>query len=942
MLKLSQLRLFGVIILYLLFNIYLIGQPYREHKVFLQRVNCIFYNEIYDINSDNYGYLYLATDKGTFYYDGEKLQPIYQKNHQNDFIEIYKSNDNQFFSLPFNGCLHKIIDENNIQKKKILQFDEYPNLRLITAYTDSHDTIHFAQNMSNSKHLDVKFKDDKIIVIDTIIDILDFYKNFLKDKNIELDSIKHFEFIRDINLPITLFALKIVDDKYIITQKRIYKCENGNINQIIDIEKYHLNGIIQKILIHNNKKYICLVGKDCGVFEFDNGKVTKILNDENATGLCFDINQNLWISTRFNGLYKINPLDLNGRIIDVFDNIHKIIQTNDHHYYSCDNLGNLFLYESNGYKKSKIINTINKLTIAPSLKIQENNIFFSNSDEVLFINKINNYNKKIKFHSDVKGNIIDYFEANNKSFLICNYHYNIYINNTKKTYDFETKIYSSYQLNKDSIYLGSLMGLYLFETNKNQVSKIILSGKYNNKKLERISTSNDEIFFYFENGILTKKIGEKDFKELPIKIDNNDIKTVLKYKDYTVVILKTAIKLYNQQNELIGYYNKDAQYLGDCYIDGFIYNNTLNVYDKQYLYTYNVDELKFYNNKIRIYISDIDNNNNRLEIINENSFNIQFNHETSFSIKLDIFNKFNSDKILYKYYRSDKPSSIENELSGNSINFNDVDPGSYRIEIISNGKLIKDIYFNVLPLWYQTIAFKIFSTVLFSLFIVLLSYLFYNHQLKIKREHLITENKIFELESTAKLNQLKPHFVFNALIPLQSYILKQNVEAGLHYLDKFSLLLRKMLNHSNIKQISIADEVAFLNQYINLRKEEASNSFNFEINSNINNDILIPNLMIQPLVENAINYGMRNSVNDKKLEINFEKLDHQTIITKIYDSGYGINDIEKMINKKNHSISIIKERLHIYSNILKNNKLGIEFIKYEKGFIVILYLPIIT
>ena len=328
----------------------------------MQNINCIFYNEIYDINADKYGYIYLATDKGTFYFNGEKQQSIYQKVHRNDYIEIYKSRDNQFFSLPFNGCLQKIIDENNIQKKGILQFGEPLNFRLITAFQDSHDTIHFAHSKSNSNYLDIKFINNKIVAIDTINHILDFYRKFFIDKNIELDSVLHLDVIKDIRLPLTQLGLRIAEDKYLITQKRIYSCENNKIDKIIDIDKYKLNGIIKKYVKNNldQKKYFSLFGKDCGVYEYDNGKVTKIFNDESVTGLCFDIYQNLWISTRFNGLYKINPLDLNGSVINVFDNIHKIIQTSDQQYYSCDYFGNLFLYDKNSNYISKIIGPISR------------------------------------------------------------------------------------------------------------------------------------------------------------------------------------------------------------------------------------------------------------------------------------------------------------------------------------------------------------------------------------------------------------------------------------------------------------------------------------------------------------------------------------------------------------------------------------------------------
>jgi LytS/YehU family sensor histidine kinase len=103
---------------------------------------------------------------------------------------------------------------------------------------------------------------------------------------------------------------------------------------------------------------------------------------------------------------------------------------------------------------------------------------------------------------------------------------------------------------------------------------------------------------------------------------------------------------------------------------------------------------------------------------------------------------------------------------------------------------------------------------------------------------------------------------------------------------------------------------------------------------------MIPTMMIQPLVENAINHGMDLRKNQKGLlEITFEKINTSQLKITIFDNGEGfeINEIEKI--KANHAIDIINERLELINKTTKKELNYLTFHKTEKGFESIIILP---
>src|SRR5436190_2199682 len=131
---------------------------------------------------------------------------------------------------------------------------------------------------------------------------------------------------------------------------------------------------------------------------------------------------------------------------------------------------------------------------------------------------------------------------------------------------------------------------------------------------------------------------------------------------------------------------------------------------------------------------------------------------------------------------------------------------------------------------------------------------------------------ISEQLSKAKLealrSQMNPHFIFNSLNAIQECILTNKVDAAYEYLSKFSKLQRMVLNNSEKELIPLSSEVEMLRLYLSLESLRFSESFSYDIDTagiTDTDEIMIPSLITQPFVENAIWHGLRNKEGDKKL-----------------------------------------------------------------------------
>ncbi|MCK8519979.1 tetratricopeptide repeat protein [Aquimarina sp. D1M17] len=168
------------------------------------------------------------------------------------------------------------------------------------------------------------------------------------------------------------------------------------------------------------------------------------------------------------------------------------------------------------------------------------------------------------------------------------------------------------------------------------------------------------------------------------------------------------------------------------------------------------------------------------------------------------------------------------------------------------------------------------------------------------------------LQQKLRKTQLNPHFLFNALQSIQNYIYQNEKEKSGAYLTSYSKLIRMILEKSEDNFVSVAEDKTALESYLKLQQLTHNDSFSYEIevDSNIEEDFeMIPSLITQPFVENAILHGIKDIV-DGKIRIKYYK-NADMIYISISDNGKGFTTKTEESKRlhKSMSMGIIKEQL---------------------------------
>lgn len=267
------------------------------------------------------------------------------------------------------------------------------------------------------------------------------------------------------------------------------------------------------------------------------------------------------------------------------------------------------------------------------------------------------------------------------------------------------------------------------------------------------------------------------------------------------------------------------------------------------------------------------------------------------------------------------------------ISFASLAPGSYRIRFRLNGQIRPEtLQFSVRKPFYQQFWFLGFVVCAASGLI----YLWYRYRLQRQQKEnaLILEKANLEKDLRQSMlssikSQMNPHFLFNALNTIQSYIISEDKKNASAYLSKFSKLTRRILEMSEKESILLQEELDALLLYIELEKMRFDELHYFiEIAPNVQaSAIRIPSMIIQPYVENAIKHGLMHRHGSRHLYLRFDVYENQLRI-QIEDNGVG--------RKRSSELNAIRKQNHQSFSTDANLK-RIELLNYEKNHIAVNY-----
>lgn len=910
-------------------------------------------NETYYTFQDNDGYIWISTDKGVSRYNGYEFENFttadglidntifqmtqdiqgriwfvgfntklcYYENysfHEYEFNDVIQSHNELEL---FNSIEDFGIDENNnvfvgfkgygyiiINNKGAIIESKSSKSRNFICGSDFNPNNGIIQGKKyfNGKYYDysIRFITDHItnfylVINDTVV------QSFL---NID---IHHYNKLTDTNVHINANkSLKtyIVNDSF-----SLYKLVNLSYTKNIKLP--FTDNIIQKLYYIGDS---FLKVDENGIWNLDsNFNNTQKILDFNKVNINYqniislqEIKGNLWVNTNKNGVYLIpnykSPYTTNYRITNKL--IVGIINQNN----------------SISFKKEQE---------RSSFYLDENNILRNTLDNILNIKDIS------------KGNYSFYGKT-----ALNNYSYNIKCI-SKDTRTFYSDRQNIYEFTTDSV----------FKLTNQTKSNIFSLNHYNGQLL--VGTQNGIMYLNSEDKLSRFTIPKIDLVNQRIQ----DMKTI---GDYLIIATRGDGLFITNQKKTVHFSVKEglaSNIINQLFVDEaknlwVATNNGVNTISIKNIYNIEVyqhinlthgimspDIRQIYIDKNIAYLAcDIGLSMVKYKEINSAASNtpvffrnLIINENVITKNKLnDTILTFSENSLLFRYtgitpiysgnliYRF-KLVGLEKEwkyTKDRFIRYNSLKPGNYTFIVQArNGK---NNWSNIHPEFNFKITQPYWRNPFFIAFVIIaslaISYAFIGYYIwsEKNRNKLLKElNKIKQESLNAQMN---PHFVFNSLNSIQSFILKNDKTKANKYLVKFSKLMRLTFENSKSQYVNLEDEINALSLYLDLEQMRFDESFTYEIDIDpaINKDAcIVPTLLMQPFVENAIWHGIQHKENGiGEIKITIVK-DNDKLTISIEDNGVGFDkaNTNKQGNHESSGIAITKKRLDLVNELEKNN-----------------------
>lgn len=222
-----------------------------------------------------------------------------------------------------------------------------------------------------------------------------------------------------------------------------------------------------------------------------------------------------------------------------------------------------------------------------------------------------------------------------------------------------------------------------------------------------------------------------------------------------------------------------------------------------------------------------------------------------------------------------------------------------------------------------------FVAILIGITMILLFYKYVSRKNDLIKSKLAAElenqKKLHSMELKALRSQMNPHFVHNSLNAIQYFIQRNEVELSENYLVKFSKLIRLFFEYSRRQAITIKQEVELLENYLQIEQLRFEDKLNYiiRVDPKIEEDEhILPPMILQPMVENAVNHGLFHKIGNGNISIDFVYIDEITFEVVIEDDGIGINKSKEMAQTstkqyRSHSSAVLQERMELLNQLKK-------------------------
>jgi hypothetical protein len=922
-------------------------------------------NTVFNIYNDSKGFIWLATSKGLYRYDGTRFQ-------------VYKS-------IKQSSISGSDIKEDTLGRVWYQNFDGF------LFYVRNNKLYALNQNIPigyipfgiTSKFLFVVQKNG--------VDVFDIHTlSLIKTIPLSINIAEHTAVLNDSFYLISDDILYKIDDKLSVLKsdffigkklhvKYIYPAEDSlyvisKLNETEKVYFFNENLDFEYTFSLPNIKYI--QGSDFiddiiwihttkGSYAYDKSGLMHfkkpILFDNSISKVIKDYRGNLWFSTINNGLLIIP--DLNNHLINKHSSALTSLAKIKDGFLLGSNSGEL-LTTNNNFSSKRILHKISENL--PTAFIYHdsiaNNTFFANKGFYL----VHNNNYKIAKNYDLA--LKDIVRLDHKYYAfsassLCGIYKNPNASkHVKSQWDsiynhFETSKYNDisgiinnvrgkavlYDSLQSTIYFATNTGLFAYS--KSGLHELKNQG--NDFYATKLLTLKNKVYALSTKGNLFEITKNNHFINISkeYNIPEGDIQFIKHFDD--LLLLACSHNIYTFSGNKLSKINftNNLHSIYDAYLD----NDVLIILTNDGIISLQLQAMSQPQKKI-FHINNITINDSSIKINDLKNLKYNQNNLRIYFSLLDYV--LNSSTVFYRINTGDW---VHVNKTTRYLDFPSLAAGNYAIEFkIDDEVHPQKISFSIsLPFWKTWWFYG-----LLTLIGVAIMYIYFKlkSRLMLRQIELLNEKITLEKDlrksmlSTIK-SQMNPHFFYNALNTIQAYIFKNDKQKANNYLAKFSKLTRIILEMSEKESVLLTDELDAIKLYLDLEQMRFSDDFSYviEVSNQVKSEIIeFPPMLLQPYVENAIKHGLLHSNKEKVLKISIN-IENKTIVVMIDDNGIGRQksaEINNLKNKKHQSFATqaIDKRLEIL-NKGRTEKITIEYIDkisqgISDGTTVILKIPL--
>lgn len=233
------------------------------------------------------------------------------------------------------------------------------------------------------------------------------------------------------------------------------------------------------------------------------------------------------------------------------------------------------------------------------------------------------------------------------------------------------------------------------------------------------------------------------------------------------------------------------------------------------------------------------------------------------------------------------------------------------------GNLAANISFTVLPgnRFRRVVSvITLIEVVLVIISIAIIIFIFNRVRQRALLAEEVQNRKTATLQLQSIRSQLNPHFIFNALAGIQNLMNKNEVEKANKYLARFARLTRNILDDGQKELIAIAHEVELLTDYLEMEQMRFGFNFDIKVDGNIDREIEIPAMLLQPFVENAVKHGVSALKDRGLITIGINKRDNNLLLT-VQDNGKGFSEGQPA----GMGFKLCTDRIKVLNSFYKNS-----------------------